>query len=117
MRMALAFAFATAILMTTVGASAQSSSCALPLVEYGSIKGEIDSRASSLKAFIGDITFKGQVNVLKNELLLRYPRADQSSLKQYFLYIVCLQIMNDTKFDTIEKTKAFREATDVLFPP
>ena len=72
-----ALAFATAILMTTVGtASAQLSSCARPIVEYGNIKGEIDSKASFLKTFVGDVAFKGQVNVAKNDVLQRYPNAD-----------------------------------------
>jgi hypothetical protein len=118
MNTALAFAFAVAILITTVGAaSAQLSSCAPPIVEYRSIKGEIDSKVSGLTAFVGDIAFKGQVYVATNDVLQRYPNADQSRLTQYFLYVLCLQVMDDTKLGSNEKIKAFRDASDVVFPP
>ena len=115
MRAAYAFAFATVIVMTTVGtASGQSGSCALPPVEYGNIKEDIDAKASFLKTLVGDIAFKGQVYVAKNDMLLRYSSVDQLNLKQYFLFRICLQIMNDTRLGPDEKIKAFRDASDIV---
>jgi hypothetical protein len=70
-----------------------------------------------LKTFIGDAALKGQVEATKNDVLHRYPNADQLRLKQYFLYVVCLQIMGDTKLDTLAKIKAFKDASEVVFPP
>jgi hypothetical protein len=119
MRTAAVFALALAGWMTIAEpALAQLSSCGEPpIVQDGSIKGEIDSKASFLKTLVGDVALKGQVDIAKNDVLQRYPNADQLRLKQYFLYVVCLQIMNDTKLGTLEKIKAFRDASDVVFPP
>jgi hypothetical protein len=119
MRIAAVFAIILAGSLTTMEAAlAQAGSCGSPpVVEDGSLKGEIDSKASFLKTFVGDVALKGQVDVAKNDVLQRYPNADQLRLKQYFLYVVCLMIMNDTTLGTIEKIKAFRDASDVVFPP
>jgi hypothetical protein len=119
MRILAIFTLAIAVSTTTVWpALAQLGSCGQPpVVEDGSVKGEIDSKASFLKTFVGDAALKGQVDIAKNDVLQRYPNADQLRLKQYFLYVVCLQIMNDTKLDTLAKIKAFHDASDVVFPP
>jgi hypothetical protein len=77
---------------------AQAGTCgAPPLVEEGTAKGEIDSKANFLRSFVGDVALKGQIELVKNDVLPKYPNADQLRLKQYFLYVICLQIMNDTK--------------------
>jgi hypothetical protein len=120
MRIVATFAFAISVSMATIlpAPAQQASSCgAPPIVDDGSIKGEIDSKASFLTTLVGDVGLKGQVDVAKNDVLQRYPNADQLRLKQYFLYVVCLQIMNDTKLGTLEKIKAFHDASDVVFPP
>ena len=85
------------------------------LIEDGPAKGEIDSEASLLKTFIGDPAFKEQVEIAKNDVFQRYQESIR--LRQYFLYVVCLQVMNDDKLDTITKIEQFRKASEVVFPP
>jgi hypothetical protein len=110
MRLFLTFAIGAVILSSMLGhAFAQAGSCGSPpVVDDGSIKGTLDSKASFLKTFVGDVGLAGQVEIAKNDVLSRYPNADQLRLKQYFLYVICVQIMNDTKLDTLEKIKAFQ---------
>jgi len=118
MRVSAIIALVLASMAIAAPALAQTSSCgSAPIVEDGSIKGEIDSKASFLKTFVGDVALKGQIDIAKNDVLQRYPNADQLRLKQYFLYVVCLQIMNDTKLETLERIKAFRDVSEVVFPP
>jgi hypothetical protein len=120
MRIVATFALAISVSMATIlpAPAQQSSSCgAPPIVDGGGVKVEIDSKASFLKTFVGDVALKGQVDVAKKDVLQLYPNADQLRLKEYFLYVVCLQIMNDTKLGTLEKIKAFHDASDVVFPP
>ena len=120
MRIAATLALAISVSMTMVlpAPAQQASSCGSPpSVDDVSIKGELDSKANLLKTFVGDVGLKGQVEFSKNDVLQRYPNADQLRLKQYFLYVVCLQIMADTKLGTIEKIKVFKEASDAIFPP
>src|ERR1700682_524505 len=76
---------------------AQTTSCGSPpVIEDGTVKREIDGKASILKTFTRD-ALKGQVEIAKNDVLQRYPNADELRLNQYFLYAICLQVMNDTK--------------------
>jgi hypothetical protein len=97
---------------------AQASACGdPPIVVEGFVKGEIDAKANVIKSFIGDVALKGQIELAKNDVLQRYPNADQLRLKQYFLYVICLQIMTDTKLDTLAKIKAYTEASQIVFPP
>jgi hypothetical protein len=119
MRPFLILAVGAAILSTMLGhAFAQAASCGSPpVVDDGSIKGTLDSKASFLKTFVGEVGLTGQVEIAKNDVLSRYPNADQLRLKQYFLYVICMQIMTDTKLGTLEKIKAFHDASDVVFPP
>jgi len=92
MRIVAIFALANAVSAIGGPALAQIGTCGQPpVVEDGSIKGEIDSNASFLKTFVGYAALKGQVDVAKSDVLQRYPNADQLRLKQYFLYVVCLR--------------------------
>jgi hypothetical protein len=96
----------------------QSSPCGVaPVIEDGPVKGEIDSKASFLKPFVGDAAFKGQVEIAKNDVFQRYQDGGNVRLKQYFLYVVCLQVMNDEKLDNITKIEQIRKAREVVFPP
>lgn len=118
MRPFLILAIGAVILSTMLGhAFAQAASCGSPpIVDDGSIKGTLNSKANFLKSFVGDVALTGQVEIAKNDVLSRYPNADQLRLKQYFLYVICMQIMTDTKLGTVEKIKAFHDASDVVFP-
>jgi hypothetical protein len=90
---------------------------AAPLVEDRKIEGDIEGKANFLKKFIGDAGLTGKIEVAQNDVLQHYPNADKLRLKQYFLYVVCMQIMADTTHDAITKIKAFTDASQVVFPP
>lgn len=102
----------------TLHASAQGGACGdAPMVGDERLKGELDSRASILSRFLGDMKFKGQVEIEKNDVLNRYPNADKLRLNQYFLYTVCLIIMNDPRMSAERKLEKLIEARESIFQP
>jgi hypothetical protein len=99
-------------------AVAQSSLCgAAPRTEDVSIKAELDGKASLLTKYLGDAGLKGQVEIAKNDVLQKYPNADELRLKQQFLYTLCLIIMNATTLDDRQKLDALDGVRHGIFPP
>jgi hypothetical protein len=94
-------------------------SCGYPLVPDGTVTGDIEGKATFIQSFIGDIALSGQIELAMNDLFQRYPNADQLRLKQYFLYVICWQIMTNTKLDTLTKVEAYTNASAALLrrPP
>jgi hypothetical protein len=76
---------AICILLQAHPGFSQSSPCGVaPVIEDGPVKGEIDSKASFLKPFVGDAAFKGQVEIAKIDVFQRYQDGGNIRLKQYF---------------------------------
>jgi hypothetical protein len=88
-----------------------------PSVVDEKLKGELDTKATVLSRFLGDVKFKGQVELERNDILSRYPNADKLRLNQYFLYQVCLLIMSDNKMPTEKKFELLTNARESIFNP
>jgi hypothetical protein len=86
-----------------------------PVVEDIHLKGELDSKAQFLSRLLGDAQFKGKVDVAKNDVLSHYPNADALRINQYFMYVVCVTIMNDNTMPTIDKLNELRKARGDIF--
>ena len=96
-------------------AMAQAGICGdTPQLRDERLKGEIDSKASVLSRYVGDVKFKGQVEFEKNEVLSRYPNADKLLLNQYYMYQVCILIMSDSRMTT-EKKLSFLQMPENQF--
>jgi hypothetical protein len=81
------------------------------------LKGELDSKATVLSRFVGDLKFKGQVEYEKNDVLSRYPNADKLRLNQYYMYQICILIMSDSRMPTEKKFELITNAREVIFNP
>jgi hypothetical protein len=86
-----------------------------PIVEDGKLKGELETKAQFLSRFLGDASLKGHIETEKNDVLSRYPNADNLRLNQYFLYVVCIAIMADNKMSTTEKLSELTKARASIF--
>jgi hypothetical protein len=105
-----------ALLAGTSAAWSQGGPCGdAPMVADERLKGELDSKATVLSRVLGDVKFKGQVEIEKDDVLRRYPNADKLRLNQYFLYTVCLVIMNDTRMPAEQKLQKLIEARESIF--
>ncbi len=116
------FTLFVAALMSLVcfanGAMAQGGVCGdAPAMTDQKLKGELDAKASVLSRFLGDLKFKGQVEVEKNDVLSHYPNADKLRLNQYFLYQVCILIMSDSRMTTEKKFELLTNARESIFNP
>jgi hypothetical protein len=103
---------------TAHNAFAQAAMCGdAPAMTDLRLKGELDSKATVLSRFLGDLKFKGQVEVEKQDVLSRYPNADKLRLNQYFLYQVCILIMSDSRMSTEKKYELLTHARESIFNP
>lgn len=110
--------FAVASLANAPHAAAQGGPCGdAPLIADERLRGELDTRATVVSRLIGDARFKGQVEIERKDVLSRYPNADKLRLNQYFLYTVCLVIMNDRSMSAEQKLKSLIEARESIFLP
>jgi len=99
-------------------ANAQANLCGeSPLLRDERLKGELDSKASVLSRFVGDLRFKGQVEIEKSEVLSRYPNADKLMVNQYYMYQVCILIMSDARMGTEKKFELLTNAREAIFNP
>jgi hypothetical protein len=104
------------ILARSEASTAQAGVCGdPPVVEDIHLKGELDSKAQFLSRLLGDAQFKGKVDVAKNDVLSHYPNADALRINQYFMYVVCVTIMNDNTMPTIDKLNELRKARGDIF--
>lgn len=111
-------AFPVATLLVTGNAWAQASMCGdAPVMTDQRLRGELDSKATVLSGYLGDMKFKGQVEFEKNDVLSRYPNADKLRLNQYFMYQVCILIMSDSRMSTEKKFELLTNARESIFNP
>jgi hypothetical protein len=85
-------------------------------MQDGTVKGHIDGQATFLKRFLGDAKLQTEIEIAKNDVLQRYPRADALRINQYFLYVTCVYLMLDTKLTTPEKLRELRIMRETLSP-
>jgi hypothetical protein len=88
-----------------------------PAMTDQKLKGELDSKATALLGYLGDMKFKGQVEFEKTDVLTRYPNADKLRLNQYFMYQVCILIMSDSRMSTEKKFELLTNARESIFNP
>src|SRR5262249_7024986 len=88
-----------------------------PRMEDLRIKAEVEGKASLLIKYIGDAGFKGAVEVAKEDVLQKYPKADELRLKMFYQYQVCHVVLNSTKLTDDQKLKEIKAAREAIFPP
>lgn len=99
-------------------ASAQNRLCgAEPPVADEKLKGDLESKATALSRFFGDLRFKGRVELEKKDALSRYPKANELHLNRLFMYQVCNVVMSDRRLSTARKLELISNARQVIFQP
>jgi hypothetical protein len=78
------------------------------------IRGSIDGKLGVFSKLVGSAEFIGTVEIERNEILSKYPKADQLLLKQYYLYNVCIVIMQDPNLSTERKIDLYSKSLKIV---